>query len=100
MPHLHIATALASASVSAIGMSALFAQWIKKAAPPELYYMNTESNLRLLLAIPLLWRSCERRGRARAAAHSLTIQVRTRSVSQTSRTCSRGTGTLPPSLAT
>lgn len=38
-------------------MAAVTSQWIKTAAAPELFYEVNEDNLRLLLAVPLLWRA-------------------------------------------
>jgi len=50
-------TALVSAASAAVATTVFFSTWIKNAAPPELYYQINEENLRLLLAVPLLWRS-------------------------------------------
>jgi hypothetical protein len=50
-------TALLSAATGTVATVALLSKWIKTAAPPELYYEANDENLRLLLAVPLLWRS-------------------------------------------
>ncbi len=56
LPRL-LATSVSAALAAALSMGALFTAWVRKMAPPRLYYTNTDANIRLLLAMPLLWRT-------------------------------------------
>lgn len=56
LPRL-LATSAASLVLGIVGTASVFIAWVQRMAPPKLYYMPTAANRKLILAMPLLFRS-------------------------------------------